>query len=602
MSAIKQSPIAFVRKEADPRLDMKPLDLGMFRRIYAYTRPYAAKRNILFGLVVLRALQLAAIAWAIGAIINGPIAGRNIRGALGWVAGLLVFIVFTEVTLFFRQKLALELGEGVVHDIRRDLFEKMLAMPMSFFHNVRLGRIISVFTSDTESLRVGIQNVVFVGLIQGVTMLVAVAMMLWYDWKMFLVVLLMGPIVWGINRYFRSKLIAVYRAVQESFSRVTATVAESIRGMRIIHAYARQDLNAEMFRELVYDHSSYSVRVTRVEASFQPLLEINHHFFVGLLLVLGGYRLLRQDLTIDSLLMFFFLSGLFFSPIQSFAKLYNQALTAMAGAERVFRFLDRQPDWREADTAAALEGIAGRVEFQQVMFGYKPERPVLQDINFAANPGQTIALVGPTGSGKTTIINLIAKFYIPGAGRILIDGRDILEIKADSLRRHLGIVLQSNFLFTGTVLDNILVGRPGATEADAREAARQLDCLDLLESLPDGFQTKVGENGVGLSLGQRQIICFSRAMLANPRILILDEATSSVDAITEERLQNALAKLLSGRTSFVVAHRLSTIRKADLVLVIENGRIIERGNHRQLLRLGGVYARLYKQFRAAQQT
>jgi ATP-binding cassette subfamily B protein len=287
---------------------------------------------------------------------------------------------------------------------------------------------------------------------------------------------------------------------------------------------------------------------------------------------------------------------MFFSPIQVLAGQYNQALTAMAGAERVFKFLDGKPDWQDSELAVKLEKVDGKVEFRNVSFSYKPERPVLSDINFTAEPGQTIALVGSTGSGKTTITNLISKFYIPGEGKILIDGRDILEINSDSLRRHLGIVLQVNFLFTGTVMENILVGRAGATEQDAYEAARKIDCYDLIEALPDGFRTMVGENGVGLSMGQRQIICFSRAMLANPRIFILDEATSSVDAITEERLQNALSKLLAGRTSFVVAHRLSTIRNADMVLVLENGRIVERGNHQHLIRVGGVYARLYRQF------
>lgn len=578
---------------------MKPLDYGLFRRIFSYTRPYAVKRNILFGLVVLRALQTAAIAWAIGAIINGPIAAHDVKGILGCVAGLLAFILFTQVSFHFRQRFALELGESVIHDLRRDLFAKLLSMPMGFFSKTRLGRLISLFTSDAEATRTGIQSVVFVSMVQAVSMLAASLLMLWYDWKMFLVVLAMGPIIWGINRYFRIRLINAYRAVQESFSRVMATVAESIKGMKIIQSYARQDLNAEMFRELLHDHSAYNVRVTQTEASFLPLLEVNSQLFLSALLVIGGARLLNHDMTLDSLIMFFFLSNMFFAPIQSLAGQYNQALTAMAGAERVFRFLDSQPEWQDPDSAVELDRVNGNVEFRHVTFGYKPDRPVLIDINFAAAPGQTIALVGATGSGKTTITNLIAKFYLPGAGQILVDGKDIHDLKADSLRRHLGIVLQSNFLFTGTVMENILVGKTGTTEADALEAARKIDCLDLIEALPDGFQTEVAENGVGLSLGQRQIICFSRAMLANPKILILDEATSSVDAITEERLQNALAKLLSGRTSFVVAHRLSTIRKADMVLVLENGKIVERGNHRQLLRLVGVYARLYKQFKVA---
>ncbi len=603
MSKNKQekAKISFIKKEYERnrQYDMKPLDYGIFVRIFSYSKPYAAKRNILFVLVIMRAVQLTAITWGIGAIINGPIMKHDVHGTMLYVSFFFAFILFTLVSFHFRQRLASEFGESVIHDLRRDLFAHMFSMPMGFFNRTKLGRLISIYTSDADAVRNGIQTVVFVSLVHGVSMVGAAMLMLWYDWKMFLVVLAMGPIIWGMNRYFRLRLISAYRAVQESFSRVTATVVESIKGIKIIQGYARQDLNSEMFRELVYDHSTYSLKVTQVESTFLPLLEVNSQFFLSALLILGGSRVLNHDMTIESFIQFFFLSNMFFSPIQVLAGQYNQALTAMAGAERVFKFLDSKPDWQDSELAVKLEKVDGKVEFRNVSFSYKPERPVLSDINFTAEPGQTIALVGSTGSGKTTITNLISKFYIPGEGKILIDGRDILEINSDSLRRHLGIVLQVNFLFTGTVMENILVGRAGATEQDAYEAARKIDCYDLIEALPDGFRTMVGENGVGLSMGQRQIICFSRAMLANPRIFILDEATSSVDAITEERLQNALSKLLVGRTSFVVAHRLSTIRNADMVLVLENGKIVERGNHQQLIRVGGVYARLYRQFMVA---
>jgi ATP-binding cassette subfamily B protein len=275
---------------------------------------------------------------------------------------------------------------------------------------------------------------------------------------------------------------------------------------------------------------------------------------------------------------------------------YNQALTAMAGAERVFRVLDAQPDWQDAPGVRELPALRGRVEFDHVTFGYRPDHPVLHDLCFHVEPGETIALVGHTGSGKSSIINLIAKFYLPGQGRLLIDGVEVRELATDSLRRRIGIVLQQNFLFTGTVMDNIRVGRLTASDDEVLDAARRLGCLDLLEALPNGLQTVVGERGAGISIGQRQLICFTRAMLANPEILILDEATSAVDTLTEARLQQALATLLQGRTSFVVAHRLSTIRHATQVLVLDEGRIIERGNHDQLVAAGHTYAKLYQQF------
>jgi ATP-binding cassette subfamily B protein len=277
----------------------------------------------------------------------------------------------------------------------------------------------------------------------------------------------------------------------------------------------------------------------------------------------------------------------------------------MAGAERVFRLIDVKPDWEDDPAATILPdprpvgavGAAGvRVEFRGVTFGYDPARPVLHDVTFTAEPGQTIALVGHTGSGKSSIINLAAKFYLPTAGELRIDGREIRTLTSRSLHQQMGMVQQQNFLFSGTVLDNIRQSRPEATDEDIREAARRLDCLDILEALPQGLLTEVGERGSALSVGQRQLICFTRALLADPRLVILDEATSSIDALTEARLQKALLELLRGRTSFIVAHRLSTIRHADCVLVLDQGRIIERGSHRELLARGGHYASLYAQF------
>jgi len=424
------------------------------------------------------------------------------------------------------------------------------------------------------------------------------------DLKLFLVVLAMAPVLYMINRHFRVKLSTLTRATQESFSRVTATLAESVTGIRVTQGFVRQETNAGFFRNLLSDHSRYNLALARTSGVLTPLLELNSQFFVAILLMFGGWRTLHGDMSMQSLIQFFFLSNFFFAPVATLGNQYNAALIAMAGAERVFNMIDAKPDWEDKPTAIDLPNprsnggvpLGARVELRNLSFGYGPDKRVLHDINLVAEPGQSIALVGHTGSGKSSIINLISKFYLPTEGEVLIDGHEIRDVTSLSLHRQLGMVQQQNFLFAGTVFDNIRMSKPDATEEEVREAARQLDCLDILEALPKGLSTDVGEKGAALSVGQRQLVCFTRALLADPRIVILDEATSSIDALTEERLQKALAVLLRGRTSFSVAHRLSTIRDADLVLVLDQGRVIERGNHDELLALGGQYAELYHQF------
>jgi ATP-binding cassette subfamily B protein len=592
-----QVSITRLRPELDPELDARPLDFRLIRRLLTYMRPYAGKRNWLLVTVVIRAIQLPCVAWLIGAVINGPIAhGAPLENVLAGAFGFFVLALSTQVNFHYRQRLALELGEAVVHDLQQQIFSHIQQMPMSFFNRTKIGKIISRVTSDCEAMRIGVQDVLFVTLVGVGQMIVSAAFMLYYDVVMFAVVFAMSPVIWGLNRYFRKRLSRAYRDIQESFSRVTSTLAESVNGIRVTKGFVREELNGHLFRDLVRDHARYNMRAARRSGIFLPLLEFSSQFFIAALLLVGGYRVMNSQMTTADLIQFFFLANIFFNPIQMLGNQYNQALTAMAGAERVFTLLDTPPDWRDVAEPVCLPALCGKVEFQGVSFGYTPEVRVLHDIQFTAEPGQTIALVGHTGSGKTSIINLIARFYLPAEGRILIDGCETRDIDANSLHHQMGIVLQHNFLFTGTVIENIRVGRPSARDAEVVEAARQLGCLDLIEGLAHGFQTSVGERGGKLSLGQRQLVCFTRAMLADPRILILDEATSSVDTLTELRIQQALRKLLVGRTSFVVAHRLSTIRDADLVLVLDQGRIIERGRHADLIAHGGVYAGLSRQF------
>ncbi len=576
--------------------EQRPLDLGLIRRLFGYMRPYSKTRNWLLLLVIVRSIQLPAIPFFMGHIIRGPISDGNLSGVFFQTAVLIAMIAFMLFVFYWRSRLGQELGEKVIHDLRNDIFAHMHAMPMRYFDTTRLGRNISRITNDAEAVRVGVQNVLFVSLVQLGQMLAAAGMMAYLNLRLFLVVIAMGPVLYAIVSFFRKRLSKAYREVQESFSRVTSTLAESVGGVRVTQGFARQDTNAHLFHGLVDDHARYNMNVARNAGVFVPLLDLNAQMFVAFALLIGGWQVFRGGMDPATLIPFFIMVPLFFGPIQNIGNQYNSALSAMAGAERIFALLDRQPEWQDPPEAVEMSAIEGRVEFRDVSFGYNPEKHVLHNVTFVAEPGQTIALVGETGSGKSTVINLISKFYLPNSGRLLIDDVDIRQIASRSLQRQMGIVLQQNFLFIGTVLDNIRYPRMQANRDEVLGVLQQLDCLDLLEALPQGLDTVVGEKGSGISLGQRQLICFARSMLANPRILILDEATSSVDTLTEIRIQRALSVLLENRTSFIVAHRLSTIRHADQVLVMDRGRVAECGSHEQLLAADGLYTRLYRRF------
>ena len=587
------------RDDSERDVEIKPLQLfSLLGRLFKYTKPYARQRNVLFATVIIRSIQLPLIGKSIAWVINGAVTRHDVRSLVWGVATFTALIILTQVNFYFRIRLALSMSESVIRDLRDVMFAHLQRLTVGFFNKMKVGRIISRMSSDLESIRAGVQDVIFISIVQAGQMFFSAIFMFFADRVLFCVMMAMAPVIWVLNRTFRTRLSTAQREAQESFSRITATIAESVGGIRVTQGFVREEVNAGLFRDLVEDHSRYNMSMARTSAAFLPLLEFNSQFFIALLILIGGYRVLNPAVgtPVASIIQFLFLANLFFDPIKALGNQYTQALTAMVGAERVFRLLDTKPEWTDPPDAIELKSITGRVEFRNLSFGYEPGRIILRNINFVAAAGQTVALVGHTGSGKSSIINLISKFYLPGSGELLIDGTNILNINSDSLHRHMGVVHQQNFLFEGTVLDNIRFPRPTASDEEVILAAQKLDYLDLIETMPNGFHTHVGEGGIGLSLGQRQLICFTRALLADPRILILDEATSSIDAITELRIQNSLTTLLRGRTSFVVAHRLSTIRQADLILVMKHGEIVERGTHDELLQCDGVYKALYSQY------
>jgi ATP-binding cassette, subfamily B, bacterial len=433
----------------------------------------------------------------------------------------------------------------------------------------------------------------------GLMMIVAALMLLQTSLWLFLSVAWLGVVLIIANRIYLKRAATAWQVAREGWTRVSTNLAENISGMRVVAAFNRQAPNLNVFNTLQQANTGNNVAVARLNGLYQPVLELIRFLGKVTILTLGGYLIVRGALGtggVGKVVAAFLYWDWFMNPIINFGNFYNLLMQAMAGSERIFSLLDLQPEVQDLPEAQALPRIDGSVQFDHVTFGYNAQRPVLHDISFEAMPGQIVALVGATGSGKSSIISLIARFYQPQSGRVLVDGHDIRHVTGASLHHQMGLVLQVNYLFSGTVMDNIRYARPDATEAGVKEAARAIGSHDLIEALNKGYNTEVGERGANMSLGQRQLICFTRAFLADPRIFMLDEATSAVDTGTELLIQRSLERLLQGRTTFIVAHRLSTIMKADCILVIDQGRIVERGTHRELLATGGKYSQLYRQF------
>jgi len=543
-----------------------------------------------------------------GEVPAGSATGDYVAGLTRLVLGLLVVFVVSSITgglMFFAMGWA---GQHVLRKLQTEVFDHLHELSLGYYSRNESGDVMSRITNDTSTIQQAI-GFALVNVLSGGLIVVWIAWtMLSINWVYGLVSLSVVPLLAVATVWFSGQARKAFRLTRREIGNVNAELEESISGVREAQAFAREDANIESFRQSNAANRDANVRAVAYTSALAPTLEALGYVAIAIVAGVGGVLMLQgQSLGGTAVTLGLIITSIGFvqrfnQPIAQIAVMWANIQSAIAGAERIFDLMDEMPDIQERFDAQPMPAIQGHVIFDHVMAEYKPGEPVLRDLSLEARPGQTIAIVGPTGAGKTTLVNLLPRFYDVTGGSVFIDGVDVRAVTLASLRRQIGVVLQDTFLFSDTVMNNIRYGRPEASDEEVMAAARLARADEFIAKLADGYQTVLGERGSGLSQGQRQLLAIARAAIADPRLLILDEATSSVDTRTERQIQAALDQLLAGRTSFVIAHRLSTIRNADQVLVLVNGEIVERGTHDELLALGGFYYKLYmSQFKRQEQ-
>lgn len=504
---------------------------------------------------------------------------------------LLASTLLVRILLAKKLKIMTRVAQRIIVNIRKDVFIKLQSLPFSYFDSRPHGKILIRVVNYVNSLSELLSN----GIIQLIsdlfTLIVIIGFMVAIDVKLTLVAMAVLPVLFIILFSMKKKQHEAWK--QESYKRsnLTAYLSESLNGMKITQSFAREDVNQSIFDALCRKCKKAWIHAVNINNIIWPCVDILSTLGVTLVYI-AGINWVGETVTIGTLVAFAGYIWRFWQPIQNLGNFYNSMVTTGAYIERIFELLDEKDDITDKPDAVELPPIRGHVCFNHVNFSYEPENPVLKDIDFTITPGMTVAIVGPTGAGKTTIVNLLSRFYNPDDGKILIDELDIQDLQIKSIRKQVGVMLQDSFLFSGTIMENIRYGRLDATDEQVINAAKSVQAHEFISAFPDGYNTKLSANGGGLSQGQKQLISFARVLLSDPRILILDEATSSVDTHTEKALQKGLGQLLKGRTSFIIAHRLSTIRNADIIFYVDHGEIVERGNHHQLVELGENYAKM----------